>query len=185
VFKLIQGGGTNCNEDSTRSTARRNFDDNAVIISNRISYNYDSLSMYFLFMLSTLFKKIVGTRNDRIIKKYKRIVKQINALEADLIPLTDESLQQKTHALKEKYAQGINIDDLLVEAFAVCREASRRVMNMRHFDVQLIGGMALHFGKISEMRTGEGKTLMATLPAYLNALSGNGVHIVTVDESFV
>jgi preprotein translocase subunit SecA len=145
-------------------------------------YNYDGLSMYFLFMLSTLFKKIVGTRNDRIIKKYKRIVKQINALEADLIPLTDESLQQKTHALKEKYAQGINIDDLLVEAFAVCREASRRVMNMRHFDVQLIGGMALHFGKISEMRTGEGKTLMATLPAYLNALSGNGVHIVTVND---
>ncbi len=133
-------------------------------------------------MLSTLFKKIVGSRNDRIIKKYKRIVKQINALEADLILLTNESLQQKTHELKHKYAQGSTLDDLLVEAFAVCREASRRIMHMRHFDVQLIGGMALHFGKISEMRTGEGKTLMATLPAYLNALSGKGVHIVTVND---
>src|SRR5688572_9712939 len=134
-------------------------------------------------MLSTLFKKIFGSRNDRIIKQYKQIVKHINSLEADLIELTDEALKNKTIEFKQRYDDdNENLDSLLPEAFAVCREASRRVMNMRHFDVQLIGGMALHFGKISEMRTGEGKTLMATLPAYLNAISGKGVHIVTVND---
>jgi preprotein translocase subunit SecA len=133
-------------------------------------------------MLTTLFKKIFGSRNDRIIKHYKQIVRKINALEASLVELSDEALTQKTQEFKQRYANNETLDSLLPEAFAVCREASRRVMNMRHFDVQLIGGMALHFGKIAEMRTGEGKTLMATLPAYLNAISGNGVHVITVND---
>ncbi len=133
-------------------------------------------------MLVNIFKSIFGSRNDRIIKKYRKLVRKINALEANLINLSDEALKEKTNEFKTRYTQGQDLDSMLPEAFAVCREASRRIMNMRHFDVQLMGGIALHNGEISEMRTGEGKTLMATLPAYLNAISGKGVHIVTVND---
>lgn len=133
-------------------------------------------------MLTNVVKKIFGSRNDRLIKKYTKIVKQINQLEQELLHLTDETLANKTQEFKKRVQAGETLDQILPQAFAVCREASRRVMNMRHFDVQLVGGMALHEGKIAEMRTGEGKTLVGTLAAYLNALSGKGVHIVTVNE---
>ncbi|TSE21354.1 Protein translocase subunit SecA [Tepidimonas alkaliphilus] len=126
--------------------------------------------------------KIFGSRNDRLLKGYRRIVERINALEAPLQLLSDEQLQAKTAEFRQRLAQGQSLDDLLPEAFAVVREASRRVMQMRHFDVQLMGGIALHQGKIAEMRTGEGKTLTATLPVYLNALTGKGVHVVTVND---
>jgi len=133
-------------------------------------------------MISSLFKNLFGSRNDRLLKQYRQVVQAINALEASLANLSDEALQLKTNAFKQRISQGESLDALLPEAFAVVREASRRVLQMRHFDEQLIGGMALHYGKIAEMRTGEGKTLMATLPAYLNALSGAGVHVVTVND---
>jgi len=123
-----------------------------------------------------------GSRNQRLIKQYQKTVRAINALEPVMEKLSDAQLQAKTPELKERFAKGESLDDMLPEAFAVCREASKRVLKMRHFDVQLIGGMVLHYGKIAEMGTGEGKTLMATLPAYLNALSGKGVHIVTVND---
>ncbi|MCI1004605.1 preprotein translocase subunit SecA [Herbaspirillum sp. C7C8] len=126
--------------------------------------------------------KIFGSRNQRLLKQYQKIVRQINALEPSVEKLSDAELQAKTPEFKQRIAGGETLDAILPEAFAVCREASRRVLKMRHFDVQLIGGMALHFGKIAEMRTGEGKTLMATLPAYLNALAGKGVHVVTVND---
>ena len=126
--------------------------------------------------------KIFGSRNQRLLKQYQKIVREINALEPVLEALTDEQLQAKTPEFKDRLQKGASLDSLLPEAFAVCREASKRVLKMRHFDVQLVGGMALHFGKISEMGTGEGKTLMATLPIYLNALSGKGVHVVTVND---
>jgi len=133
-------------------------------------------------MISNLLKKVFGSRNDRLLKQYGAVVKQVNALEPQMQALSDADLQAKTPQLKQRVADGATLQDILPEAFAVCREASRRVMNMRHFDVQLIGGMALNDGKIAEMRTGEGKTLVGTLPAYLNALSGKGVHIVTVND---
>jgi preprotein translocase subunit SecA len=126
--------------------------------------------------------KIFGSRNQRLLKQYQKIVREINALEPKLEALTDEQLKAKTPEFKERLAKGETLDALLPEAFAVCREASKRVLKMRHFDVQMMGGMALHFGKIAEMGTGEGKTLMATLPIYLNALSGKGVHVVTVND---
>ena len=126
--------------------------------------------------------KIFGSRNQRLVKQYQKVVRDINALEPAMERLSDAELQAKTPEFKERLAQGATLDDLLPEAFAVCREAGKRVLKMRHFDVQLIGGMVLHSGKIAEMGTGEGKTLMATLPAYLNALSGKGVHIVTVND---
>jgi preprotein translocase subunit SecA len=126
--------------------------------------------------------KIFGSRNQRLLKKLQKFVRDINALEASLETLSDEALKAKTPELKARLAAGASTDDILVEAFAVCREASKRVLKMRHFDVQLIGGMVLHQGKIAEMGTGEGKTLMATLPAYLNALTGKGVHVVTVND---
>ena len=126
--------------------------------------------------------KIFGSRNQRLLKKLQKSVRDINALEASLEALSDEALKAKTPELQAKLAAGATTDDILVEAFAVCREASKRVLKMRHFDVQLIGGMVLHQGKIAEMGTGEGKTLMATLPAYLNALTGKGVHVVTVND---
>ena len=126
--------------------------------------------------------KIFGSRNQRLIKKLQGTVREINALEASLEQLSDEALKAKTPELKARLAAGTTTDEILAEAFAVCREASKRVLKMRHFDVQLIGGMVLHQGKIAEMGTGEGKTLMATLPAYLNALTGKGVHIVTVND---
>ncbi|HEY1057887.1 MAG TPA: preprotein translocase subunit SecA [Limnobacter sp.] len=132
-------------------------------------------------MIETL-KKIFGSRNDRLLKTYRKAVAQINALEPALSALTDDQLRGKTQEFKDRLAQGATLDSLLPEAFAVVREAGKRVYGMRHFDVQLIGGLALHEGKISEMRTGEGKTLVATLPAYLNALEGKGVHVVTVND---
>jgi preprotein translocase subunit SecA len=133
-------------------------------------------------MVSKLFRKIFGSRNDRLIKQYAQQVSKINALESDLQALTDDQLKAKTDEFKGRYQAGETIEALLPEAFAVVREGSRRVLQMRHFDVQLIGGMVLNAGKIAEMRTGEGKTLVATLPAYLNALTGNGVHVVTVND---
>ncbi len=126
--------------------------------------------------------KIFGSRNQRLIKKLQSTVRDINALEASMEQLSDEALKAKTPELQARLAAGATTDEILPEAFAVCREASKRVLKMRHFDVQLIGGMVLHQGKIAEMGTGEGKTLMATLPAYLNALTGKGVHIVTVND---
>ena len=133
-------------------------------------------------MISGLLKKIFGSRNDRLIKQYKLVVRKINALEAGIAALSDEDLRNKTVEFKRRVANGETLDAMLPEAFAVVREASKRTLGMRHFDVQLIGGMVLHDGKIAEMRTGEGKTLVATLPSYLNALAGNGVHIVTVND---
>src|SRR4051812_28428690 len=130
----------------------------------------------------SLLTQIFGSRNQRLLKQYQKTVREINALEPAMEKLSDAELQAKTPAFKERLANGEELDALLPEAFAVCREASKRVFKMRHFDVQLIGGMVLHYGKIAEMGTGEGKTLTATLPAYLNALSGKGVHIVTVND---
>ena len=133
-------------------------------------------------MLPKILTQIFGSRNDRLLKQYRRVVDTVNALEPRFEGLSDEELRGKTQELKSRVEQGASLDELLPEAFAVVREASKRVLKMRHFDVQLIGGMALHYGKIAEMRTGEGKTLMATLPVYLNALSGKGVHVVTVND---
>ncbi len=133
-------------------------------------------------MLTHLAKKVFGSRNDRLLKQYRKTVTKINALEPEMQALSDEALQAKTAELKQRLADGASLDSILVEAFAVCREASQRVLGMRHFDVQLIGGMVLHYGKIAEMRTGEGKTLVGTLPVYLNALSGKGVHVITVND---
>ena len=133
-------------------------------------------------MFTRILTRIFGSRNDRLIKRYNKTVQRINALEPAISALSDDALRAKTAEFKERLAKGEVLDDLLPEAFAVVREAGKRVLNMRHFDVQLVGGMILHAGKIAEMRTGEGKTLVATLPAYLNALSGLGVHIVTVND---
>ncbi|MDR3299903.1 MAG: preprotein translocase subunit SecA [Candidatus Accumulibacter sp.] len=133
-------------------------------------------------MISGLLKKIFGSRNDRLIKQYSAMVRKINALEAGVSALSDDELRGKTAGFKARLANGEALDALLPEAFAVVREAGKRTLGMRHFDVQLIGGMVLHNGKIAEMRTGEGKTLVATLPSYLNALTGNGVHIITVND---
>ncbi len=133
-------------------------------------------------MVSSLVRKIFGSRNDRQVKKYRKVVNRINALEPDFEKLTDEQLGAKTQEYRDRLAQGESLDDLLPEAFATVREAGRRVLDMRHFDVQMIGGIVLHNGNISEMRTGEGKTLVATLAAYLNALSGKGVHVITVND---
>ena len=130
----------------------------------------------------SLLTQIFGSRNQRLIKQYQKTVREINALEPAMEKLSDAELQAKTPEFKDRLAKGAKLDDILVEAFAVCREAGKRVLKMRHFDVQLIGGMVLHYGKIAEMATGEGKTLMATLAAYLNALSGKGVHVVTVND---
>ena len=129
-----------------------------------------------------IFSKIFGTYSDKEVKRVKPIVEQINALEPEMEKLSDKELAGKTEYFKKQLADGKTLDDILVEAFAVVREASKRVLGMRHFDVQLIGGIILHQGRIAEMKTGEGKTLVATLPAYLNALTGKGVHIVTVNE---
>ncbi|KAF0218993.1 MAG: preprotein translocase subunit [Geobacteraceae bacterium] len=133
-------------------------------------------------MFGAIIKKIVGSKNERELKKLWPVVERIGALEPQMAALTDDQLKNKTFEFKERYGRGEALDSLLPEAFAVCREAGKRVHNMRHFDVQLIGGMVLHQGKIAEMKTGEGKTLVATLPAYLNALTGRGVHVVTVND---
>ncbi|MFL6626815.1 MAG: preprotein translocase subunit SecA [Vitreoscilla sp.] len=133
-------------------------------------------------MLPKLLTQIFGSRNDRLLKQYRRVVEKIASLEASTAELSDEALKGKTAEFRARLEQGHTLDDLLPEAFAVVREAGKRVLKMRHFDVQLIGGMTLHNGKIAEMRTGEGKTLMATLPVYLNALGGKGVHLITVND---
>jgi len=133
-------------------------------------------------MISNLASKIFGSRNERIIKRHNKTVQVINQLEPEFEALSDEQLAAKTLEFRQRHANGETLDQLLPEAFATVREAGKRVLNMRHFDVQLIGGMVLHSGKISEMRTGEGKTLVATLAAYLNAIPGNGVHVVTVND---
>ena len=133
-------------------------------------------------MTTGFLQKIFGSRNQRLVKQYQKTVAAINALEPQIEQLTDDQLRAKTDEFRQRVASGESLDKILPEAFAVCREASKRVLKMRHFDVQLIGGMVLHYGKIGEMRTGEGKTLVATLPVYLNALSGRGVHVVTVND---
>jgi len=133
-------------------------------------------------MLGKMIGKVIGTKNDRELKRMRKLVDKINALEPKIQPLSDEALKQKTEEFKNQFEQGTSLDTILPEAFAVCREASSRVLGMRHYDVQLIGGITLHEGKIAEMRTGEGKTLMATLAIYLNAISGKGVHVVTVND---
>src|SRR5690348_7200724 len=133
-------------------------------------------------MIDAVLAKVFGTKNEREIKAMLPMVAAINDFEPAMQQLSDIDLAAKTIEFKERLAQGAALDDLLVEAFAVVREAGRRVLNMRHFDVQLIGGAVLHKGKIAEMKTGEGKTLVATLPSYLNALEGKGVHVVTVND---
>ena len=133
-------------------------------------------------LVDTLLAKVIGTANERELKRIQPFVAEINAKEPQIEQLTDEQLRARTVEFRERVAAGAALDDLLPEAFAVVREAGRRTLNMRHFDVQLIGGIVLHRGRIAEMKTGEGKTLVATLPAYLNALEGKGVHVVTVND---
>src|SRR5688572_18269500 len=133
-------------------------------------------------MIDAVLKKIFGTKHERDVKRMTPVVTSINALEPEITALSDADLRARSDSFRERLGKGETVDDLLPEAFAVCREAARRVLGMRHFDVQLIGGMVLHDGKIAEMATGEGKTLVATLPAYLNALTGRGVHVVTVND---
>ena len=133
-------------------------------------------------MLTKIISTVIGTKNDRELKRMRKIVTKINSYESSIQSLSDDELRQKTEEFKLRHQAGESLDKLLPEAFAVCREASKRVNGMRHYDVQLIGGMALHEGKIAEMKTGEGKTLMATLAIYLNAISGKGVHVVTVND---
>ena len=133
-------------------------------------------------MVTSLFKKLFGSRNDRLVKQYAQKVNQINVLEPAMQALSDEALRAKTAEFRQRFADGESLDKLMPEAFAVVREGGVRALKMRHFDVQMIGGMVLNDGKIGEMRTGEGKTLVATLPAYLNALTGKGVHVVTVND---
>ena len=129
-----------------------------------------------------LVKKIFKSSNQKQLQKYQKIVDQINALEKNYITLSDEGLRAQTDILKARLKAGESLNDILPNAFAVVREASKRALGMRHFDVQLIAGMVLHNGEIAEMKTGEGKTLVATLPSYLNALEGKGVHVVTVND---
>src|SRR5713226_4366189 len=147
------------------------------------------MSARILHVLRTLLEvlwniptRLFGSRNERLLKQYSRAVVQTNALEPEIAALSDSALAGKTDELRKRYADGATLDELLPEAFAVVREAAKRTLRMRHFDVQLLGGMVLHYGKIAEMKTGEGKTLVATLPAYLNALTGKSVHIVTVND---
>ena len=133
-------------------------------------------------MANNFLTRLFGSRNDRLLKGYRKTVERINALESTFEALSDDELRAKTQEFKDRVAQGVPLDDILPEAFAVVREGSKRVMKMRHFDVQMLGGIALHDGKVAEMRTGEGKTLTSTLPVYLNALAGKGVHVVTVND---
>ena len=133
-------------------------------------------------MLTYIVDKIIGTKSERQLKKYQPAVEKINALEKDFSSLSDEALKAKTEEFKQRLNKGATLNDILPEAFAAVREAAKRVLGLRHYDVQLLGGMVLHDGKIAEMRTGEGKTLVATLPSYLNALTGKGVHVVTVND---
>src|SRR5262245_32644290 len=135
-----------------------------------------------MLSIGTIAAKVFGTSNDRRLKSYRPNVEAINALEPELERLSDAELRARTEDFRKQLADGADLDELLVPAFATVREAAKRTLGQRHFDVQLIGGMVLHQGKISEMKTGEGKTLVATLPVYLNALAGNGVHVVTVND---
>src|SRR3954462_15568037 len=141
-----------------------------------------NFSLRMLKALASLPTRIFGSRNQRLIKQYTLVVAEVNAFEPAMQKLSDAELRGKTPELRNRHAEGATLQDLLPEAFAVVREAAKRALRMRHLDVQLIGGMVLHDGKIAEMKTGEGKTLVATLPAYLNALTGKGVHIVTVND---
>jgi len=133
-------------------------------------------------MVINLFKKIFGSRNERLLRGMRRIVVRINTLEPAMQALDDAALLAKTEEFRKRHAAGSSLDELLPDAFACVREAARRRLGMRHFDVQLIGGIALHRGKIAEMRTGEGKTLVATLASYLNAIPGRGMHVITVND---
>ena len=133
-------------------------------------------------MIGAVARKLFGSSNDRRIRSYRPRIDDINALEPELEALSDEALRARTEEFKKLLAEGQALDGILVPAFATVREAAKRTLGQRHFDVQLIGGMVLHEGKISEMKTGEGKTLVATLPVYLNALAGRGVHVVTVND---
>jgi preprotein translocase subunit SecA len=133
-------------------------------------------------MISKIVRQVIGSRNDRVLKEYRKTVQKINTFEPTLQNLSDEQLQQKTLYFKQEIKQGKTLEQILPEAFAVVREAGKRVLGMRHFDTQMLGGIALHQGKIAEMRTGEGKTLVATLPVYLNALLEKGVHVITVND---
>ena len=133
-------------------------------------------------MLNYILKKIFGTQNTRTLKLLWPVVAQVNAFEPEIQKLTDGELRAKTDEFRKRLAEGATLEDLLPEAFAVVREASKRTTKMRHFDVQILGGLVLHKGRIAEMSTGEGKTLVATLPVYLNALTGEGVHVVTVND---
>src|SRR3954451_9920179 len=133
-------------------------------------------------MIGALARKLFGSSNERRVKSYMPRVKMINELEGEVEKLSDVALRARTEQFKKEVADGKSLDDVLVPAFATCREAAKRALGQRHFDVQLIGGMILHEGRISEMKTGEGKTLVATLAVYLNALSGRGVHVVTVND---
>src|SRR3954466_10951382 len=133
-------------------------------------------------MIGAVARKLFGSSNDRRVRKYQPRVDAINALEGELVKLSDDELRARTAKFKQQVADGTSLDDILVPAFATVREAAKRTLGQRHFDVQLIGGMVLHEGKIAEMKTGEGKTLVATLPVYLNAIAGRGVHVVTVND---
>ena len=133
-------------------------------------------------MIGNLIRNVIGSKNSRELKRMSKIVEKINSLETEIQALSDAELQAKTAEFKQRLEKGTDLDKILPEAFAVCREASVRVMGMRHFDVQMIGGITLHEGAIAEMRTGEGKTLVGTLPTYLNTLTGKSVHVVTVNE---
>src|SRR5947208_10456604 len=133
-------------------------------------------------MIGALARKFFGSANDRRVKGYQSRVDAINALEPEIAALSDEALKARTDDFRKQLAEGSTLDDILVPAFATVREAAKRSLEQRHFDVQLVGGMVLHEGKIAEMKTGEGKTLVATLPVYLNALAGRGVHVVTVND---
>ena len=133
-------------------------------------------------LLGTVLRKVIGTRNERELKRIGSLVEAVNRLEPEMQKLAETDFPARTEKFRKRLAGGEPLDDLKVEAFALCREAARRTVNMRHFDVQLIGGAVLHEGKIAEMKTGEGKTLVATLPIYLNALGGDGVHLITVND---
>src|SRR5882762_3677692 len=133
-------------------------------------------------MIGAIARRLFGSANDRFLKGLQPLVNAVNAAESEVAALSDEALKARSVALKERLAKGDTLDDILVDAFATVREAAKRVLGQRHFDVQLLGGVVLHRGRIAEMKTGEGKTLVATLPAYLNALTGKGVHVVTVND---
>ena len=133
-------------------------------------------------MISDILKKLFGSRNDRLVASYRRTVEKISKLEPQFEAMSDDELKAKTDEFKQRLQSGETLEDLMFEAFATVREASKRTLGLRHFDVQLIGGMVLNDGNIAEMRTGEGKTLVATLPCYLNALTGKGVHVITVND---